>query len=214
MVSIEISILNKQKEIEYLKKQSSKFKALIELIGSVEVEIIEDHFTALISQIIYQSISYKAANKIWQRIYNAYQPLTPASVLSIPFEELKKQGLTSLKTKYIKNIATAFFYSEINLDFSSLSNTEVINEVTKIKGVGSWTAQMFLIFSLDRANVISYGDIAIRKGIEWLYDIDHTITKEEFSYYEGLFSPYATIASHYLWAITIQSLWKEKVHLK
>jgi 3-methyladenine DNA glycosylase/8-oxoguanine DNA glycosylase len=202
------------KEVEYLKKQSSEFKALIDLLGDVEVEIITDHFTALVSQIVFQSISFKAASKIWKRIYDNYQPLTPTSVLNIPFEDLKGQGLTNSKTKYIRNIATAFLHKEINLNFLELSDEEVIKEVTKIKGVGMWTAQMFLIFCLNRPNVIAYGDIAIRKGIEWLYDIDHSLTKEEFEYYRNLFSPYATTASHYLWEITIRSAWKDKDHLE
>ena len=214
VIFIKTHILDKQNEIEYLKKQSSEFRALIELIGDVEVEIIEDYFTALVSQIVYQSISFKAATKIWQRIYNNYKPLTPESILSIPFEDLKGQGLTNSKTKYIRNIATAFLSNEINLNFIEQSDEEVINEVTKIKGVGIWTAQMFLIFSLDRPNVISYGDIAIRKGIEWLYDIDHPLTKEEFRYYKDIFAPYGTTASHYLWEITIRSAWQEKEHFE
>ena len=200
-----------QEEIEYLSSVSSEMKALIDLIGEVETYYIEDHFTSLVSQIVYQSISFKAATTIWERLYDIYKPLTPERILSIPFEELKATGLSNSKTQYIRNIAEAFLSDAINTDFDSLTDEEVIKEVTKIKGVGLWTAQMFLIFSLCRPNVISYGDIAIRKGIEWLYDIDHKLTIEEFEYYKNLFSPYNTTASHYLWEITLRAHWNYSI---
>ena len=91
-----------------------------------------------------------------------------------------------------------------------MSDQEIINEVTKIKGIGKWTAEMFLIFCLCRPDVISFGDIAIRKGIEWLFDLDHKLTVEEFNAYRELFSPYNTTASHFLWEITIRSYWYNK----
>ena len=203
-----------EKAINYLKNVSPEMKALIDLIGEIETYSISDPFTSLVSQIVYQSISFKAATTIWKRIYDNYSPIAPDKVLSIPFDELRDQGLSKSKTQYIYNIAHAFLHQEINTNFNDMSDQEVINEVTKIKGIGKWTAEMFLIFSLERPNVISYGDIAIRKGIEWLYDIDHPITKEEVSYYEYLFSPYNTYASHYLWEITIRSYWYQKDHLE
>ncbi len=197
--------------LDYLSRKSSEMKALIDLIGDVETYYIEDPFTSLVSHIVYQSISFKAATTIWERIYDEYKPLTPEKVLSIPFEELKEKGLSNSKTKYIVNIADAFHNNLINTDFTEMSDQEVINEVKKIKGVGLWTAQMFLIFCLLRPNVISYGDIAIRKGIEWLYAIDHKLTKEEFEYYKNLYHPYNTTASHYLWEITLRAHWNYSV---
>lgn len=207
-------ILQKSTEIEYLKKQSSEMKALIDLIGEVETFIIKDHFTCLIAQIVFQSISYKAGVKIWERIEKAYCPLTPEKLLNIPFDELREQGLTKSKTQYMRNIATAFKEKTIRLDFEDMSDEEIMTEVTKIKGVGRWTAEMLLIFSLDRPNIMSYGDFAIRKGLEWLYDIDHKITQEEFNYYKDLYSPYATTASMYLWEINIRAFSTKKDYLE
>lgn len=203
-------IVFKASELEYLSKASSEMKALIDLIGEIETYYIPDHFTSLVSQIVYQSISFKAATTIWERLYEKYKPITPKRILNIPYEELKSVGLSNSKTKYIFNIANAFSNQTISTDFDSMNDDEVIEEVCKIKGIGLWTAQMFLIFSLLRPNVISYGDIAIRKGIEWLYDIDHKLTKEEFAYYIDMFSPYNTTASHYLWEITIRAHWNIK----
>lgn len=196
--------------ILYLTKQSSEMKALIDLLGEVETYYILDPFTALINQIIYQSISFKAANTIWQRFYDNFAPITPLSILSRSHEELKVCGLSHPKATYIHNIANAFEQQLIRTDFDNLTDQEIIDEVTKIKGVGIWTAQMFLIFCLNRPNVMSYGDLAIRKGIEWLFDIDHPLTKEEFAYFTNLFTPYNTLASHYLWEITIRNHFQQQ----
>lgn len=87
-----------------------------------------------------------------------------------------------------------------------MSNVEVMKELIKIKGIGKWTAQMFLTFSLYRKDIISYSDLAIRRGIEWLYKLDHELTKKEFVEFEKRYSPYNTIASLYLWEITLRRL--------
>lgn len=210
---METYVLNKKKEIEYLKSRSSEMKALIDLIEEVETFIIRDPFTCLIAQIVFQSISYKAGVKIWERIENNYCPMTPKSLLEIPFDELREQGLTKAKTQYMRNIAIAFRDNTINLSFDSMTDEEIMNEVQKIKGVGRWTAEMLLIFSLNRPNVMSYGDLAIRKGLEWLYDIDHKITPDEFKYYKDLFSPYATTASMFLWEINIRAFSAKKEYI-
>jgi 3-methyladenine DNA glycosylase/8-oxoguanine DNA glycosylase len=197
---IKINYFNKEANA-YLKEQSSEMKALIELTGPIETFHIEDPFIALISQIVYQSISLKAADTIWARFTETIYPLTPAGILSYSFEDIKTIGLSGPKTAYIFNVANAYFNQEINTNFNGLTDIEIIKEVTKIKGIGEWTAQMLLIFCLDRPNVMAYKDFAIRKGLEWLYDIDHSLTKKEFNYYKTLFSPYGTTASLYLWEI-------------
>lgn len=191
--------------VNYLKEQSSEMKMLIELLGDVETYGIDDPFTALVNQIIYQAISFKAANSIWERFYDNFSPITPASILTHSHEEIRSVGLSHSKTTYIFNIAHAFMEHTINTDFDSLTDDQVRHELLKIKGIGNWTVEMFLIFCLNRPNIISYGDLAIRKALEWLYDIDHPLTKEEFQYYEQLFSPYNTLASHYLWEVTIRN---------
>jgi 3-methyladenine DNA glycosylase/8-oxoguanine DNA glycosylase len=90
-----------------------------------------------------------------------------------------------------------------------MTNNQIQNELQKIKGIGPWTSEMFLIFCLYRKDVISFGDIAIRRGLESLYKLDHDITKKEFQYYKTLFNPHQTIASFYLWEITVRNLFKE-----
>ncbi len=186
---------------EYLSKQSSEMKALIDLTGEIETFHIDDPFIALISQIIYQSISTKAGDTIWNRFKQKIKPLTPEGILDYSFDEIKEVGLSRPKTNYIMNVASAFLHKEINLDFKNQTDEEIIKEVTKIKGIGEWTAQMLLIFCLDRPNVLPMKDFGITKGLMWLYDLDEKPTKEVYKHYQKLFSPYNTTASHYLWEI-------------
>ena len=200
-------------KVAHLKAKSSEMKALIDLIGPLEVSIVDDPFIALITQVIYQFISFKAANKIVERFYDNFKEITPDSILSCSYDEIKNVGLSHSKTKYIFHIAKAFKQDEIDLNFHSMNDDQVKRELQKIKGIGTWTSDMFLIFHLNRDNVLCYSDVAIRKGIEWLYDLDHSLSKEEFKYYQDLFAPYGTIASHYLWEITIRSYWAKKDHI-
>lgn len=193
---------------DYLSSRSSEMKALIDLTGEIKIFHFSDPFIALISQIVYQSISTKAANTIWNRFKAKFSKITPEILLEVSFDEIKEIGLSKTKTQYIINVSNAFFYNEINTDFDALTDSEIIEELTKIKGIGEWTAQMFLIFCLERENVISFKDFGIRSGIEWLYDLDHKLSKNEFDYYRELFSPYCTTASHYLWEVHAKTIQK------
>ncbi|KFZ26472.1 MAG: DNA-3-methyladenine glycosylase [Candidatus Izimaplasma bacterium HR2] len=190
----------------YLSSKDELFKKLINVVGDIENHYIPDYFTALVNSIIYQAISFKAATTIWNRFNDLVGSVRYERILSISDEELRVCGLSKSKTSYIKNIANAFKNNEIRLDFDSMSNEEVIKELIKIKGIGNWTAQMFLTFSLFRKDIISYSDLAIRRGIEWLYEMDHELTIKEFNEFEKKFSPYNTIASLYLWEITLRKL--------
>lgn len=201
-------VINNKVANEYLSKQSSEMKALIDLTGEIKTFYFDDPFIALISQIVNQSISMKAAATIWNRLENRFTPITPERILEASYDEIKEVGLSNSKTRYIINVANAFLFQEINTAFETLTDKEVIEELTKIKGIGEWTAQMFLIFCLQREDVISFKDFGIRKGLEWLYDLDRPITKDEFLYYQRLFSPYGTIASHYLWEVHAKTIQK------
>lgn len=190
----------------YLSNKDKTFSKLIKLVGEIENYYIPDYFTALVNSIVYQAISFKAANTIWNRFVNLVENVSVENVLLLADEDIRKCGLSKSKVNYIKNIANVFKNEEVNLDFKSMSNEEIIKELKKIKGIGNWTCQMFLTFSLYRKDIISYGDLAIRRGLEWLYKLDHELTKPEFEIYEKLFSPYNTIASLYLWEITLRKL--------
>lgn len=205
--SIFKKIIILEEEIEYLKSADPVLGSLIDTVGEIENYFIPDPFIALVNSVVYQSISFKAATTIWNRFFSLTTPLNPLTVLSLEDEEIRKCGLSISKVCYIKNIALAFRDNNIRKDFENMSNEEISKELLIIKGVGKWTVQMFLTFSLVRKDVISYGDLAIRRGMEKVYNIDHDITKEEFKVYRDRYSPYATVAALYLWEITLRKLY-------
>lgn len=188
-----------QKEINHLKKKDKKLGTVIDEIGIIKREVISDPFTALISSIVGQQISSKAADTVWKRLIQLTGEVTPESICTVSAEDIQKCGMSMRKAGYLKGIGNAAMINEV--DFTSLkemTDTEIINKLTVLKGVGVWTAEMILIFSLKRPDVVSYKDLAIRRGMMNLYGIKD-LTKEKFENYKKRYSPYGSIASLYLW---------------
>lgn len=190
-----------EKELEHLKNQDEKIGLLIDEIGFIERKIIPDYFSALVNSIAGQQISTKAAETIWRRILDKFGKLTPEKIISASVDELRSCGLSGRKVSYIQGIGEAVISNQLNFsEFPNLSDEEIVSKLIEIKGIGIWTAEMFLIFSMKRPNVLSYGDLGIRKGIMNLHNLD-SLDKDEFDYYKKLYSPYCSIASLYLWEI-------------
>lgn len=190
------------KEIEYLKSRDPILGAEIDRIGMIQREIEPDIFTGLISSIISQQISTKAAHTVKKRLLDLIGSITPENIEKAEFTSIQKCGMSLRKANYIKNIAKASIDGII--DFSNLKNLsdeEVIRELCKLNGVGVWTAEMLLIHSLQRPNIISYKDLGIRRGIIKLYHLEG-LTEKEFELYRDRYSPYCTVASLYLWKIS------------
>lgn len=195
-----------QEQKDYLSNKDEEFSKLIKVVGDIDNYYIPDYFTALVNSVVYQAISFKAATTIWNRFIILLGDINIENILLIANEDMQKCGLSKSKVKYIKNIANAFKNHDIRLDFDTMSNDEVIKELKKIKGIGNWTAEMFLVFSLFRKDIISFDDLAIRRGIEWLYQLENELTISEFKEFELKFRPLNTIASLYLWEITLRNL--------
>lgn len=192
-----------QKELDYLKKKDKKLGAAIDRIGMIKREIIPDTFSALISSVIGQQISSKAAETVWNRLLSLLSEVTPEKIASADLLEIQGCGMTLKKAQYIKGIADAAISGEV--DFKSLhtlSDEEIIKKLSSLHGVGVWTAEMLLIFSLCRPNVVSYKDLAICRGMMNLYGLKE-LPKEKFEMYRKRYSPYGSVASLYLWAISV-----------
>lgn len=189
-----------KKEIDYLSNKDEIMKKTIEEIGFIKREVNNNIFQAVVQKIIGQQISTQVQLAIIKRLKEQF-PLFNAEVLSkASFEQLRNLGLSSRKVTYIKEFSEKVYNGSFNLEqLKTMSDEDVIKTLTSLKGIGIWTAQMTLLFSLERTNVFSYGDLAIRKGLKILYGHDK-ITKEIFEYYRNLFSPYCSVASLYLWA--------------
>ena len=189
------------KELEFLKSKDKKLAEVIDKIGMIDRVIIPDVFSALINSIIGQQISTKAHQTIWERLQNKLDNITPSSIINLPDEELQSIGISFKKVSYIKNIAQKVLDKELDIDnLKNLPDNEVCEELIKLKGIGKWTAEMIMIFSMQRMNILSYGDLAIIRGMRMLYH-HREITPEKFNKYWRRYAPYASIVSFYLWAI-------------
>lgn len=191
-----------QKEVEYLKKRDKKLGAAIDKIGMIEREIIPDPFTALVSSIVGQQISSKAADTVWNRLSILLGNITPGIIAEAELSLMQSCGMTMKKAGYIKGIADAAIAGTVDFNkLYTLTDEEIINTLSSLHGVGVWTAEMLLIFSLCRPDVVSYKDLAIRRGMMNLYGLKE-LPKEKFELYKKRYSPYGSVASLYLWALS------------
>src|SRR5690554_251340 len=190
-------------EVEYLKSRDTILGAAIDKIGKIWRPINPDPFTALISSIVSQQISKKAAATVWTRLSNAVD-ITPEAIARTEPKSIQACGMSHRKAEYIQGIAQAALAGKV--DFASLhtlEDGEIIAQLSALRGVGVWTAEMLLIFSLNRPNVLSYNDLAIRRGMMHLYG-HKELPRQRFERYRTRYSPYCSVASLYLWELSGQ----------
>lgn len=192
-----------QTEIDYLSRKDKKLAAAIEKIGMIQREVTPDPFTALISSIVSQQISNKAAATVWKRLETLLEIVTPERVDQVDQAAIQRCGMSERKAGYIKGIADAAVKGIVNFKtLSTLKDEEIITQLSSLHGVGVWTAEMLLIFSLGRPDVVSYRDLAIRRGMMNLYGLKE-LPKEKFERYQKRYSPYGSVASLYLWELSL-----------
>lgn len=190
-----------QTELDELKSKDKALSLIIDKIGKLERKIIPDLFSALVNSIVGQQISNKAHETVWRRIQDALKAITPETILALSDSELQSFGLSFRKVEYIKNIATKVQTKELDLvKLKTLSDADVCTELSTLKGIGKWTAEMIMIFSMQRRNILSYGDLAIVRGMRMLYH-HRKIDEAKFNKYWRRYSPHASIASFYFWEI-------------
>lgn len=193
-----------KKEIDYLSKKDEKLREAIKNIGHIERSVNPQIFPALIESVIAQQISTKAANTVIKRIYDILEGvITAEKIKEVGIDTIKSCGMSMKKASYIMGIAESSLSGEIDYDnLHKLSDEEIIKKLVSLDGIGIWTAEMLLIFSLHRENVFSYGDLAIRRGIMKLYGLE-SLSKKDFEIYREKFSPYCSVASLYFWRLSI-----------
>ncbi|MFA6308643.1 MAG: DNA-3-methyladenine glycosylase [Clostridia bacterium] len=177
------------------------FKKLIDICNPIEIGLSGDYFASLASSIIGQQLSNKVADVIWARLGALMNgDLSPQKISAIGIEELRKIGVSYSKIGYLKNLSEALINKKIRLnDFESMENEEIINKLVEVKGIGNWTAEMFLIFSLGREDVFSLGDGGLQRSIKWLYQFEELPQKRQLMKISEKWKPYRTYASLYLW---------------
>ena len=191
------------KEMDYLKDRDRQLGVAIDRIGLIQREIISDLFTALVSNVISQLISKKAAKTVWNRLSELLGTVTPESITSTKVDEIQACGMSFRKAECIKGIAEAAVTGKVDFnELHMLTDEEIIKKLSSLSGVGVWTAEMILIFTLNRPDVVSYHDLAIRKGMMRLYSLEK-LSKKEFDEYRARYSPFGSVASLYLWEISL-----------
>jgi len=176
---------------------------LLQKFGIPEREVEMDIFNALVRSIISQQLSTGSAKAIYGKFIMLFDGiLTPEQLIDIDFQDLRQSGLSGQKANYVKNVAVFFKEKALNaFDWQSTPDKELIDLLTQIKGVGVWTVQMLLMFSLDRLDVFPVGDLGIRLGMKEFYGIDSEGKKliAELENISNKWKPYRTIGSKLIW---------------
>lgn len=191
-----------EKEISYLKNKDEKLAEVIEKVGLIERETDPEIFSALVHHIVGQQISTKAQATIWERMKNSLGAVTPETILNVSIEEIRSFGISIRKVEYIKDFDEKVHTGEFDIEAAEkMEDDELIKYLTALKGVGVWTAEMILLFCLQRPNVFSFDDLAIQRGLRMVYH-HRKIDRKLFEKYRRRFSPYCSVASLYLWAVS------------
>jgi DNA-3-methyladenine glycosylase II len=190
-----------RKAINHLKKSDPVMRGIIERVGTCRMEYGEPTFHSLAEAIVYQQLNGKAAVTIFQRFAAlAGEPLTPEGILKLSDDQLRGVGLSKQKSAYLKDLAAKT--ASGLLDFSrlpDLSDEEVIKHLTQVKGIGAWTAHMFLMFSLRRPNVLPTGDYGVQMAVKKHYKKRKLPKPKDMERVARAWEPYRSIACWYMW---------------
>lgn len=187
--------------VSYLASRDERLADAMERIGHVEREVDTDLFSSVMHHIIGQQISTKAQATIWGRMRDKFGQVTPEAVDAASVEGLQSLGMTFRKAEYLKDFAARVLDGSFDLDaVAEMPDEEAIAALASLKGIGRWTAEMILLFCLQRPDILAFDDLAIQRGMRMLYH-HRAITPKLFAKYRRRYSPYGSVASLYLWAI-------------
>ncbi len=198
-------------ETAYLKAKDSALGKAIDAIGPIRREVHPELFPALVHSVVGQQISTKAQATIWERMRLGLGEIAPETIIAQSEEELQRFGITFRKAAYIRGAARRVLDGELDIEaLRGKTDAEVCAELVQLEGVGVWTAEMLMLFSMQRLDILSFGDLAIVRGMRMLYR-HKKITPQRFAQYRRRYSPYGSIASLYLWAIAGGAIagWKD-----
>jgi DNA-3-methyladenine glycosylase II len=189
---------------EHLASNDKVLAKLIKTYGHCRIRPHSDHYAELVSGIVGQQLSVRAAATIWQRILvlNGGKLPTPEQLLALGDERLRKAGVSYPKIGYMKDLAQHIIDGRLDMvHITTLPNAELIEQLTAVKGIGEWSAHMFMIFSIGRLDVLPVGDLGVRKAAMELYSLpelpDRGVLEKLAERYH--WSPYESVASWYLW---------------
>ncbi len=190
-----------EKETNYLKSKDKRLAEVIDKVGKIERRVIPDLYTALVHSIVGQQISSKAHQTIWTRMQDTLGGITPDKIAVMSAEDVQRFGISLRKAHYIKDITDKIMSGEFPLEpLYTMTDEEVCRRLCSLHGIGTWTAEMLMLFSMQRPNILSFNDLAIIRGMKIVYH-HRKITRELFERYRRRLTPYCSVASLYFWAV-------------
>ncbi len=184
-----------------LLKQDPNLTRIIERIGDYQIKKRNNHFAVLIESIISQQLASAAAEAIFARFKKLYPKFpTSSQILDTKDVKLRSVGLSGMKIEYLKDLSQKIEDGKLKMKFlSKMTDDEIIEHLTQVKGIGRWTAEMFLIFSLGRLDVLPVGDLGLRKGVQIAFSMSELPKPKEVEKIGMRWKPYRSIATWYLW---------------
>ena len=197
--------MNHNIALRHLSHADKRMEKLIDKFGPPNFNLMNNYYESLIRSIVYQQLSGKAASIIYERfldlfVFDIYPK--PKDILEVSIETLRSSGLSYQKVNYIRDLSEKWQDGTMNLtDIDSMTDEEISSELIKVKGIGQWTADMFLMFTLGRPDVFPFGDLGIQKGVMILTNMNRLPTQKEMERKTKKWQPYRTVAAWYLWKL-------------
>jgi DNA-3-methyladenine glycosylase II len=188
--------------LQHLKKSDPVIAAIIQRVGPFKLQYREPNFETLVRSIVYQQLSGRVASVIFARLHAAAgeEQLTPAGIMKLRPERMRKVGLSAGKTLYIRELAKHTKKGSVVFEtLPGLDDAAVVEHLTRVKGIGVWTAHMFLMFALRRNDVLPVGDLGIRAAMKKAYGLDDLPKPAEMEKIAAAWKPYTSVACWYLW---------------
>lgn len=195
-----------EQEIKKAVKHLKKDRIMAQIVSEFDVPVINTHkkyFQSLVRSIIYQQLSGKSAESIQKKFTSTLKnKVTPENILSLSDIQFKNSGISPQKMGYLRDLSLRFTDGTVNpKNFHKMSDSEIIEHLVKVKGVGVWTTQMFLMFTLGRMDVLPVGDLGIQKGFKYAFRLKKLPDTKKMEKISKNWSPYRTIACMYLWKV-------------
>ncbi|HAJ11885.1 MAG: DNA-3-methyladenine glycosylase 2 family protein [Hydrogenophaga sp.] len=189
-----------QDACRHLMRRDRVMKKLIPAHAGAYLQSRGDAFVTLARSIVGQQISVKAAQSVWDRFEKLPRKMTPAQVLKLKVDDMRAAGLSARKTEYLVDLALHFANDQVHADeWAEMDDEAIIRELVAIRGIGRWTAEMFLIFHLKRPNVLPLDDVGLQQGISQCYFSGEPVSRSEMREVAASWAPYCSVATWYIW---------------
>ncbi|WP_276351380.1 DNA-3-methyladenine glycosylase family protein [Cohnella caldifontis] len=193
-----------------MKQADERMGWLIDRVGELTIRLTADPFESLAMSIVGQQLSVKAAAVIRGRVRALVPAIAPEALLALDEETLRGAGLSRAKVASIRDLSAKALSRELDLErLDGMENEEIIRMVSAVRGIGRWTAEMFLLFSLGRPDVLSVGDFGLQRAAKWLYAMEERPDKKYLEQHAHKWTPYRSAASFYLWESINRDIIKE-----